>query len=115
MAGGTWTLALAPVFTPANRGLAQIEVSESPFANHVFAVPPDKHRDIPLDVLASDQTYRFTAWAVNDEGDIISPVTALTVRPVDGMITIASGGLLDYTGGSSSGTTLYVTRFTVLK
>ncbi len=115
VAGGTWTLSLSPVFAPANRGLAQIAVVSSFPANQVFAVPPDAHRDFPIDVLASDETYRFTAWAVNDTGDVISPVAALTVHPVDALITIASGGLDDYATTTSGVTALYVTRFTVLQ
>ena len=49
----------------------------------VFAEPPHRHRDLPNDLLASDRTYTITAWAVNGDGEIISPVAALKVRPVD--------------------------------
>ena len=115
VAGGTWTLSFSPVFAPANRGLAQISVVSTFPANQVFAVPPDEHRDFPIDVLASDETYKFTAWAVNDTGDVISPVAALTVHPVDALITIASGGLADYATAAPAVTALYVTEFTVLK
>ena len=85
----------------------------------VFARWPDAHRDFPVDVLASDETYAITAWAVNDDRDIISPVASLTVRPADRKVAVpgaAAGelGLFDYLGFTDV-RFLYVTDFTVLK
>ena len=68
-----------------------------------------------MDVLASDETYTITAWAVNDDGDVISPVASLQVRPQDRKMTVEDPGLLDYTGDSTTVGFLYITDFTVLK
>lgn len=114
VAGGTWTLGL-PGLAPANRGLFLGGLTNLAPVNQVFVEPPDAHRDFPIDVLASDETYRFTAWAVNDKGDVISPVAALTVHPVDELITIAGVFFADYITAYEGVTALYVTRFTVLK
>ena len=43
-------------------------------------MPPDEHRDFPIDVFGSDETYKVSAWAVNDDDEVISPVASLTVR-----------------------------------
>ena len=85
-----------------------------PAASIVYAEPPDEHRDFPIDVLTSDETYKFTAWSINDEGDIISPVAALSMRPVDRRTNITA--ISDYLSGDGSGlTNTYLTEFTVLK
>ncbi len=82
--------------------------------NVVFTMPPDEHRDFPIDTLTSDQTHKFTAWAVNAEGAVISPVASLTVHPVD---TKSSNITLiqDYTGNQTGFSNLVLTEFTVLK
>lgn len=49
----------------------------------LYAPPPNEHRDFPIDVLASDVTYTLTAWAVNEDGEVISPVATLKVHPRD--------------------------------
>ena len=49
----------------------------------LYAMPPDAHRDFPIDVFASGETYTITGWAVNDRNEVISPIASLKVRPVD--------------------------------
>ena len=49
----------------------------------LYAMPPDAHRDFPIDVLADGKAYTITAWAVNDGNEVISPIASLKVRPVD--------------------------------
>ncbi len=102
--------------TPANQGLSFINAPTPEPANEgnlIFAWAPDEHRDFPIDMLASDETYKFTAWAVNDRGAIISPVASLTVRPVDREANV--GSVTDYANTGTSVTNAYVTEFTVLK
>ncbi|MCY3659723.1 MAG: hypothetical protein OXG36_12000 [Caldilineaceae bacterium] len=83
--------------------------------DHVYAEPPNEHRDFPIDTLASDETYTISAWAINDNDEVISPVVKLKVRPKDtarGDVT----GFLDYkvtTAADVDGLT--TTEFTVLK
>ncbi len=115
-------------------GLPQIgpnpptEVGATMEVGEVYANPPDEHRDFPIDTLNSDETYTITAWAVNEDGEVISPVATLNLRPVDKTVTLGGGaaGLKDYlntttpvaTAGSEAGVyqgTLIVTEFTVLK
>ncbi len=96
---------------PAGGAVAPISVIE-PGAFAVYAEPPDAHRDFPIDVLASDQTYKFTAWAVNDKGDIISPVAALRVHPVDKRTNITA--INDYLSNTGL-TNVVLTQFTVLR
>lgn len=89
-------------------------------AGTLFAPLPDEHRDFPIDVLASDETYTFTAWAINDDSEVISPVSSLKVRPIDETITLGAA-LTDYVGTNGDpttadvGDTIVVTEFTVLK
>lgn len=84
----------------------------------VFANPPDEHRDFPVDTLASDETYNISAWAINDDGEVVSPVAKLKVHPTDSTVTLGDGNaaLEDYlnTTPVTSGT-IVVTTFTVLK
>ena len=90
----------------------------------VYANPPAEHRDFPIDTLSSDVTYKITAWAINKDDEVISPVTTLKVRPIDKTVTLGIGtaGLKDYRNtvapaaeaGVSQGTVI-VTEFTVLK
>ncbi len=85
----------------------------------VYANPPDEHRDFPIDTLNSDETYTITAWAVNEDGEVISPVTTLNLHPVDKTVTLGTGtgaGLRDYLNATAiTEGTLIVTEFTVLK
>ncbi len=88
-------------------------------AGQVFANPPDAHRDFPIDTLASDDTYNISAWAVNDDGEVVSPVAKLKVHPTVHTVTLGTGtaALIDYLNpspGVTSGTIL-VTTFTVIK
>ena len=100
--------------TPGEMGLTVHRPSASAFNGlAVFARWPDEHRDFPVDVLASDETYTITAWAVNDDRDVISPVASLKVRPQDRKVTVGTL-LLDNLNASTVGF-LYVTDFTVLK
>ena len=84
----------------------------------MFANPPDEHRDFPVDTLASDETYNISAWAINDDGEVVSPVAKLKVHPTDSTVTLGTGNaaLEDYlnTTPVTSGTIL-VTTFTVIK
>jgi len=88
--------------------------------NTVFVEPPHEHRDFPIDVFDSDETYTISAWAVNDDDEVISPVASLKVRPID----TDRGDISDFqdylnnSGGSGTTvavTTLTETEFTVLK
>ncbi len=88
-------------------------------AGQVFANPPDAHRDFPVDTLASDETYNISAWAINDDAEVVSPVVELKVHPTDNTVTLGTGtaALIDYLNpspGVTSGTIL-VTTFTVIK
>lgn len=91
----------------------------------LYALPPDAHRDFPIDVLASDVTYTLTAWAVNDDGEVISPVATLKVRPQDRSYRDTIDTVQDYisleeivdgdNAGKNSGVAgLVLTAFTVL-
>ncbi len=86
-------------------------------AGKVFAYPPNEHRDFPIDTLASDATYTISAWAINDDDEVISPVVKLKVRPKDtARGAIASGGFVDYQNAVTTALTgLTTTEFTVLK
>ncbi len=86
-------------------------------AGQVFAHPPDAHRDFPVDTLATDESYTITAWAVNEDGEVISPVATVKVHPTDNTVTLtATAGLEDYLNQTAVGTgTLVVTTFTVIK
>ncbi|MYC62275.1 MAG: hypothetical protein F4X16_05500 [Caldilineaceae bacterium SB0661_bin_34] len=55
----------------------------APIIGVVYAMPPDEHRDFPVDTLSSDTTYTITAWAINDDDEVISPTASLEVRPHD--------------------------------
>lgn len=106
-----------PTISPGNQGLAFVEV-DFPSATigsfSVIAIPPDEHRDFPIDMLASDETYKVTAWAVNDRGEVISTTASLAVRPIDKKANI--GTITDYANASGTAVTnVYVTDFTVYK
>ena len=79
----------------------------------IYAMPPDEHRDFPLDVVSSDETYKFTAWAINEDNEVISPVASLTVRPLDESSTATE--VTDYLNTTSTVSGLILTEFTVLR
>ncbi|MDE0672773.1 MAG: hypothetical protein OXH72_13635 [Caldilineaceae bacterium] len=89
----------------------------------VFAEPPNEHRDFPIDTFASDTTYTITAWAINEDDEVISPVATLKVRPKDtarGTFDTFVDYLTPDTDDSGAGnpveiTDLTTTEFTVLK
>ena len=101
-------------------------IEDSADANtFLYALPPDAHRDFPIDVLASDVTYTLTAWAVNEDGETISPAASLQVRPQDRSYGDAINVVQDYVSledvvggpndGQNTGVTGFVlTSFTVL-
>ena len=45
-------------------------------------LPPDRHRDFPVDTLTSDRTYTIEAWAVNEEreGDQSQGLRSRSIR-----------------------------------
>ena len=83
----------------------------------VFAHPPDEHRDFPVDTLQSDETYTITAWAVNEDDEVISPVATLKLHLLNRTVTLSgAAGFQDYLNTTAVTTgTLIVTQFTVLK
>ena len=92
-------------------------------AGQIFANPPDEHRDFPIDTLESDETYTLTAWAVNEDDEVISPVTTLVVRPLNKTVTLVdtpAGRFADYLNPLGDGIPvnsgmLIITDFTVFK
>ena len=90
--------------------------SANPSINDAYADPPHEHRDFPLDILTSDETYTITAWAVNDDNEVLSPKATLKVHSVDRTVTLGSGndGFKNYlnTTTITSGTVIF-TEFTV--
>ena len=83
----------------------------------LFAHPPDEHRDFPADTLQSDETYTITAWAVNEDDEVISPVATLKLHLLNRMVTLSATTVFqDYLNTTAVNTgTLIVTQFTVLK
>ena len=83
----------------------------------LFANPPDEHRDFPVDTLQSDETYTITAWAVNEDDEVISPVATLKLHLLNRMVTLSATTVFqDYLNTTAVNTgTLIVTQFTVLK
>ncbi len=88
----------------------------------LYAMPPDAHRDFPLDVLANGKTYTITGWAVNDSNEVISPIASLKVRPTDAEYAEAISNIQDYvsleevSGGANSNVKGFtVTTFTVIR
>ena len=81
----------------------------------LYVMPPDAHRDFPIDVFASGETYTITGWAVNDVNEVISPIASLKVRPTDVKYgeAISSEEISGGTNPNVKGFT--VTTFTVLK
>ena len=83
----------------------------------LFAHPPDEHRDFPVDTLQSDETYTITAWAVNEDDEVISPVATLKLHLLNRMVTLSATTVFqDYLNTTAVNTgTLIVTQFTVIK
>ena len=79
----------------------------------IYAEPPDEHRDFPDDILASDETYTISAWALSDEDEVISPVASLALRPVD--VQWPSTQVSDEFNASQDVDSLVVTKFTALE
>jgi len=75
---------------------------------------PDWHA---LGDLQSDETYTITAWAVNEDDEVISPVATLKLHLLNRTVTLsATSGCQDYLNTTAVTTgTLIVTEFTVLK
>ena len=116
-------------------GLTQVRPAEiataddATFAGEIFAEPPNEHRDFPLDTLTTDEKFKITAWAVNDDDEVISPVASITVRPIDRQLAVAVAGTpIDIENYRDSGdstatpdlegdpeTNVYITQFTVIK
>ena len=96
------------------RPAARVDGTTPAPAGTLFAPLPDEHRDLPQDVLDSDETYTIEAWAINEDDEVISPVASLKVRPLDEVVTF-TGGLTDYFGENTAVTSVTVTEFTVLK
>lgn len=67
--------------------------------------------------MQSDETYTLTAWAVNDDDEIISPVATLELHLLNRTVALsATTGFQDYLNATAVNTgTLIVTQFTVLK
>jgi hypothetical protein len=110
---------LEPFLRPADIGPnPPTEIGSKLNVGEVYANPPDEHRDFPTDTLNSDKTYTITAWAVNEDDEVISPVATLNLHPVNKTVTLGTGtaGLRDYLNPSAiTSGTLIVTEFTVLK
>lgn len=87
----------------------------------LYAMPPDAHRDFPIDVLANGKAYTITAWAVNDGNEVISPIASLKVRPIDVEYGEAISSVQDYiseeviSGANPNVKGFTVTTFTVIR
>jgi hypothetical protein len=88
----------------------------------LYAMPPDAHRDFPIDVFASGESYTITGWAVNDDNEVISPIASLRVRPTDLKYGETISNIQDYvsleeiSGGANSNVKGFtVTTFTVIR
>ena len=123
-ADGTYTAAAntGVTFAPTGLGLSYIAPAAGTEATNLFAPTPDEHRLFPTDALSSDVTYTITAWAINDDDEVISPVASIKVRPIDERVTLTAA-LADYvTGGDApdnaapadGSNRILVTEFTVL-
>jgi hypothetical protein len=115
----------APTVTPESLSIVKVGVSAGPPAGdplvgaglvvgEIYANPPDEYRNFPIDTLSSDVKYTITAWAVNEDDEVISPVAKLVVRPINERVTL--GSFIDYlnTTAITEGS-LTVTEFTVIE
>ncbi len=103
---------------PNNIGLSAIDIFPMSYrGSTTLWVPyPDGIRDFPLDVIGSDETYTVTAWAVNEDDEVISPLETLRVHPVDRMATFPGDpGLTTYIGTHPGVSSLILTQFTVFE
>ena len=104
---------------PDNRPLTRVKVGwfggTAIAVGDVFAEPPDEHRDLPNDILANDGTCTITAWAINGDDEIISPVATLKVRPVDTVHGAITGFRDAQLASPVVRTDLVSTEYTVLK
>lgn len=97
--------------TPASISWSPIIVAAEFSATIIYAPPPDAHRDFPVDVVENEETYTITAWAVNEDREVISPKASLRVHPrhdyrwVDGGANYLTTPLVN----------LVLTEFTVLR
>ncbi len=87
------------------------------FGNDGYMDYPDEFRDFPVDTLTSDETYTLTEWAVNEKGEVISPVQSLQVHPVDTVFrNIITGNFLNYLDAINPDlTSLHTIQFTILE
>ena len=84
----------------------------------IYAEPPAEHRDFPIGMLESDETYTIKAWAVNDDNEVISPVASIEVHLSDEDIPDIPTGFDDMYLNSAlttAVTKVVLTTFTVLK
>ena len=115
--------------TPSSLSIIKVGVSEGAAAATVgaaltetggefYADPPDEYRNFPIDTLSSDVKYTITAWAVNEDDEVISPVAKLIVRPINERVTLGAdpNDFQDYlnTTAITEGT-FTVTEFTVIE
>ena len=102
---------------PTGLGLSYIAPDAGTVVGSLFAMPPNEHRDFPTDTLSSDVTYTITAWAINDDDEVISPVASLEMRPIDERVTLGAN-LTDYVGDNGApaagSNRILITEFTVL-
>ena len=75
-----WAKACSGRLLPGQQDCGDLGDGPEPVGN-VYALAPAMHRDFPIDVLASDQTYTIEAWAVNEDREVISPKATLKVHP----------------------------------
>ena len=102
-----------------NVGLSYVAPRAGTAVNTLFAPAPNEHRDFPIDAFSSDVTYTITAWAINEDDEVISPVASLKVRPIDERVTLTpTSALDDYLGANDApadtSNRILVTEFTVL-
>ena len=101
--------------TPDERSLLQIDFQFFPI--------PDHHRDFPVDVLPTDETVTISAWAINEDNEVISPKEYLKVHSVETFDftynTPVEAVLSDYLSvrpyNASVGDAAVIRQFTVLK
>lgn len=114
----------ASTIAPATSGLSYIAPRAGTAAGTLFAPVPDEHRLFPTDALSSDVTYTITAWAINEDDEVISPVASIKVRPIDERVSLGTTALADYvtegdapdnaTPAAEDNARILATEFTVL-
>jgi len=120
--GAAGVFTVNPGTAPTGLGLSYVAPAAGIAENTLFAEVPDEHRDFPTDALSSDVTYKITAWAINDDDEVISPVAEIRVRPIDERVTLTAA-LTDYVPDGDTANVapvadsdrILVTEFTVLK